>query len=85
MALDKYYKKWEKVAAELDDEEAFKNIDPKDISVTLGRPMTEEEFKAYRASQGMNNPPHIISATPKDPKEKLRAKLDAMTKSRSKS
>lgn len=51
--MSEYYKKWESICKDLcsDDEETprqaikVKDIDPKDITVGFGEPMTESEFK----------------------------------------
>jgi hypothetical protein len=57
--LDQYYSDWNKLAKNLDAEdseekleELLKNIKPRDLGVTLGPAMNEEQFKAYRASSG---------------------------------
>jgi len=80
---------------EYDEEERLehlmKSINPKDIGVTFGKPMTEAEFLEHRKNTGET--PHIIKAGPKnksepiqindpDPKKKLREKLDAMARDR---
>lgn len=78
---------------EYDEEERLeKIINPKDIGVTFGKPMTEEEFLAHRKNSPGEAPPHIIKAGQKktaepinineNPKKKLQEKLDAMKNKR---
>jgi O-succinylbenzoate synthase len=70
-----YYKKWEEIS---------KEIDPKDISVTFGKPLTEEEFKKFREEQARQGlaAPVIMQAGGKDPKDRLKEKLQTMAKER---
>lgn len=82
------YAKWDAFAKGFDDDgNPILDIDPKDIGVTFGKPMTEAEFAAHRKTSGL--PVHVISANgsgdPKDPKDakaKLREKLKAMADGR---
>ncbi len=74
MTLDSYYKKWESLAKSLDvsDDDAaaaaaaapvaaVPRIDPKDIGVTIGRPLTEAEFAARQRKGGPA--PKVFSAS----------------------
>ncbi len=55
-SLSTYYAKWDKLCSSWNDDEQDSErpkqqadkpaIDPKDISVSFGTPMTEEEFKS---------------------------------------
>lgn len=57
-SLQEYYRKWERICNELEDTDVTPapqkpnpgkvplKIDPKDISMAFGDPMTEEEFRA---------------------------------------
>jgi len=83
------YAKWNEFAKGFDDDgNPILDIDPKDIGVTFGKPMTEAEFAAHRQASGL--PVHVISANgPRDPKDakddakaKLREKLKAMADGR---
>lgn len=84
------YSKWDAIARTIQDDGTIAPvIDPKDISVTFGKPMTEAEFLAHRASQGL--PPTVIrptseacraKATSETSKDKLRTKIQAMSQSR---
>jgi len=81
------YKKWDDLARTIQDDGSIAPIiDPKDISVTFGKPMTEAEFLAHRAQSGLGGPPPTViranQQDPKDPKDKLRTKLQAMAQSR---
>ena len=70
---------------EYDEEERLeKIINPKDIGVTFGKPMTEEEFLAHRKNSSGEAPPHIIKANsePINIKKKLHEKIDAMKNKR---
>lgn len=74
-SLDSYYKKWEvlakslSAAADADDPAAVPSalppldqIKPKDIGVTIGRPLTEEEFAAHQRRKG-GAPSKVFSAS----------------------
>lgn len=58
--LDKYYQDWEKKVAAMTRQAStvdwskvdLSKLNPSDIGVHLGPPMTEEQFRAYRARQG---------------------------------
>lgn len=81
------YAKWNEFAKGFDDDgNPMFDIDPKDIGVTFGKPMTEAEFAAHRQTSGL--PVHVIQATPTknadDPQAKLREKLKAMAANRGK-
>lgn len=78
------YDKWDAIARTIQDDGTIAPvIDPKDISVTFGKPMTEAEFLAHRASQGLNGPPPtVIRPTSETSKDKLRTKIQAMSQSR---
>lgn len=63
-SLDAYYKKWEAVAKDLDAPEprpvtamlgdgTLSDIDPKQISVEFGKPLSEEEFHEYQKRKGI--------------------------------
>ena len=79
------YAKWNEFAKGFDDDgNPILDIDPKDIGVTFGKPMTEAEFAAHRKTSGL--PVHVIQGTPKnaDPQTKLREKLKTMAANRGK-
>jgi hypothetical protein len=91
-----YYKKWENIAKDIDESddetksERFtfdpRAINPKDIGVTFGKPMTAAEFEEHRRSQG-NRPVEVLSTSSSttpidDPRAKLKSKLTEMAKSR---
>lgn len=75
-SLDAYYKKWDALAKALDGLDAADDdggggavpptplgqVQPKDIGVTIGRPLTEEEFAAHRRRKG-GPPPKVLSAS----------------------
>ena len=74
MTLDSYYKKWEALAKSLsadDDDPAavpsklppLDQIKPKDIGVTIGRPLSEEEFAAHQRRKGGAGPSKVFSAS----------------------
>jgi hypothetical protein len=74
MTLDSYYKKWEALAKSLsaddDDDDAVPSklppldqIKPKDIGVTIGRPLSEEEFAAHQRRKGGAGPSKVFSAS----------------------
>jgi hypothetical protein len=76
---DPYYAKWAKIMKDLETGEfAPDSIDPRDVSVQFGKPMTEEEFKNRTVG---GQPVHVIKAP--DPRQSLKAKIDAMAKARS--
>lgn len=82
-------KKWDDIMKEYDEEERLeqllsKSINPKDIGVTFGKPMTEEEFLAHRKNNPGEAPPHIIKANsePINIKKKLQEKIEAMKNKR---
>jgi hypothetical protein len=83
---DPYYAKWAKIMKDLETGEfAPDSIDPRDVSVQFGKPMTEEEFKNRTVG---GQPVHVIKAPDTrqgapDPKQSLKAKIDAMAKARS--
>jgi hypothetical protein len=70
-SLDSYYKKWEALAKSLSaaDSDAavpsalppLDQIKPKDIGVTIGRPLSEEEFAAHQRRKG-GAPSKVFSA-----------------------
>jgi hypothetical protein len=74
MTLDSYYKKWEALAkslsADTDDPAVvptnalppLDRIKPKDIGVTIGRPLSEEEFAAHQRRKG-GAPSKVFSAS----------------------
>ena len=77
MTLDSYYKKWEALAkslsADSDDVAELASaapsklppldqIKPKDIGVTIGRPLSEEEFAAHQRRKG-GAPSKVFSAS----------------------
>jgi O-succinylbenzoate synthase len=72
-ATNSYYQKWEDVA---------KQIDPKDISVTFGKPLSEEEFKKFREEQARNGLAAPVVMQAGEPKERLKEKLQTMAKKR---
>ena len=53
------YKKWDKWADMLDDEDPKPKhsgkIDPKDLTVSFGKPLSEEEFRAYQNRKKMGS------------------------------
>lgn len=76
-SLDSYYKKWETLAKSLDAADAadaaaaavvpstlppLDQIKPQDIGVTIGRPLTEEEFAAHQRRKG-GPPSKVFSAS----------------------
>jgi hypothetical protein len=94
-------KKWDDIVKEYEEEERLEQIlktsggphmvNPKDIGVTFGKPMTEEEFLEHRKNNPGQAPPHILKAEQKSksepiniisPKKKLQEKLDAMARER---
>jgi hypothetical protein len=90
-------KKWDDIMKEHDEEERLEQImkgiiNPKDIGVTFGKPMTEAEFLEHRKNNPGEGPPHIIQAGQRkmsepiniseNPKKKLQEKLDAMKSKR---
>lgn len=54
--LSEYYAAWEKRVADMEDvdlnEVDPRSIRPEDVGFELGPPMTEDQFKAYRARKG---------------------------------
>lgn len=59
-SLNQHYDKWSQFCNEHDDDGNVKKpkLDPKDISVSFGKPLTEEEFKnrhknAYKTGAGV--------------------------------
>ena len=94
---DPYYAKWAKIINDLETGEFTpESIDPRDISVQFGQPLTEEQFK-NRTVGGQPvrviKPKELAAAAPaptdaertvgNDPRAALKAKIDAMAKSRS--
>lgn len=88
---DPYYAKWAKIIKDLETGEFTpESIDPRDISVQFGQPLTEEQFK-NRTVGGQPvrviKPNELAAAAPAptdaDPRAALKAKIDAMAKSRS--
>ena len=84
---DPYYAKWAKIIKDLETGEFTpESIDPRDISVQFGQPLTEEQFK-NRTVGGQPvrviKPNELAAATDADPRAALKAKIDAMAKSRS--
>ena len=99
---DPYYAKWAKIIKDLETGEFTpESIDPRDISVQFGQPLTEEQFK-NRTVGGQPvrviKPNEWAAATDgdaertvgdaertvgNDPRAALKAKIDAMAKSRS--
>ena len=97
---DPYYAKWAKIIKDLETGEFTpESIDPRDISVQFGQPLTEEQFKNRTVG---GQPVRVIKpnelAAPaaaertvgdaertvgNDPRAALKAKIDAMAKSRS--
>ena len=99
---DPYYAKWAQIIKDLETGE-FKpeSLDPRDISVQFGQPLTEEQFKNRTVGGqpvrvvkpedlGMKKPTSGDRAAATPTKEAraassaaLKAKIDAMAKSRS--
>jgi len=92
---DPYYAKWAKIIKDLETGE-FKpeSLDPRDISVQFGQPLTEEQFRNRTVGGqpvhvvkpeelGMKNRPSDRASDRASTKEALKAKIDAMAKSRS--
>jgi len=99
---DPYYAKWAQIIKDLETGE-FKpeSLDPRDISVQFGQPLTEEQFKNRTVGGqpvrvvkpedlGMKKPTSSDRAAATPTKEAraassaaLKAKIDAMAKSRS--
>ena len=84
---DPYYAKWAKIIKDLETGEFTpESLDPRDISVQFGQPLTEEQFK-NRTVGGQPvrviKPNELAAATDGDPRAALKAKIDAMAKSRS--
>jgi len=101
---DPYYAKWAKIIKDLETGEFRpESLDPRDISVQFGQPLTEAQFRnrtvggqpvhvvkpeelgmtkqssGDRASEPATEPASERAST----KEALKAKIDAMAKSRS--
>ena len=84
---DPYYAKWAKIIKDLETGEFVpESLDPRDISVQFGQPLTEEQFK-NRTVGGQPvrviKPNELAAATDADARAALKAKIDAMAKSRS--
>ena len=85
---DPYYAKWAKIIKDLETGEFTpESVDPRDISVQFGQPLTEEQFKNRTVG---GQPVRVIKpnelaapAVGADPRAALKAKIDAMAKSRS--
>ena len=99
---DPYYAKWAKIIKDLETGEFTpESIDPRDISVQFGQPLTEEQFKNRtvggqpvrvikpnelaaaadgNAERTVGDAERTVGA---DPRAALKAKIDAMAKSRS--
>ena len=85
---DPYYAKWAKIIKDLETGEFTpESIDPRDISVQFGQPLTEEQFKNRTVG---GQPVRVIKpnelaapADGADARAALKAKIDAMAKSRS--
>lgn len=94
---DPYYAKWAKIIKDLETGEFTpESIDPRDISVQFGQPLTEEQFKnrtvggqpvrvikpneLAAAADGVGDAERTVG---NDPRAALKAKIDAMAKSRS--
>lgn len=100
---DPYYAKWAKIMKDLETGEfAPESLDPRDISVQFGQPLTEEQFKnrtvggqpvhvikpgqangSFDPANGSFGPANGSFGPDKDPRAALKAKIDAMAKSRS--
>jgi hypothetical protein len=87
---DPYYAKWAKIMKDLETGEFVpESLDPRDVSVQFGQPLTEEQFK-NRTVGGQPvrviKPSELAAAAPApadDARAALKAKIDAMAKSRS--
>jgi len=96
---DPYYAKWAKIIKDLETGEFVpESLDPRDVSVQFGQPLTEEQFKNRTVG---GQPVRVIKPTAAggdaertvgdaertvgdaDPRAALKAKIDAMAKSRS--
>ena len=89
---DPYYAKWAKIMKDLETGEFVpESLDPRDVSVQFGQPLTEEQFKNRTVG---GQPVRVIKPTAAggdaertvgdaDPRAALKAKIDAMAKSRS--
>ena len=106
---DPYYAKWAKIIKDLETGEFTpESIDPRDISVQFGQPLTEEQFKNRtvggqpvrvikpnelaapadgNAERTVGNAERTVGNAERtvgnDPRAALKAKIDAMAKSRS--
>jgi len=82
---DPYYAKWAKIMKDLETGEfAPGSLDPRDVSVQFGQPLTEEQFR-NRTVGGQPVrviKPSELAAPVDDARAALKAKIDAMAKSR---